>query len=211
MLAAPACGSEPTPEEREAALRAGFTAPASTPGFLRLDGSTLTFAPCSGSATPVDDLPDGSGAALVREFGASDGGLLVLARIADGAITEIRYAAPEGPRCTALPPRGDVEARGNEPFWLASVDGPIARYQTPDDMDGVIYTGGAWQAPAPGTWQFTASRADLGTTERLTVTIATEPCTDSMSGARFPFRATVVVGDLELSGCALEGRSASGP
>jgi len=191
--------------------RVAFSAPASSVGYLRLDGDSLLFAPCNGEATTVQDRPDGQGIALVHEFGSGDQGVLVMLSLDGRTVGDIRYASPEGPRCTALPPRGDIEARGNEPFWIVSADGPIARYQTPENMDGVIYVGGVWHAPAPDSWRFEASRSDLGTTESIALEVTETPCTDSMSGARFPYQATVTIGDRQMTGCALEGRNAVGP
>lgn len=186
--------------------RVAFQAPASVAGRLRLDDGRLTFAPCSdaGVGVAVRDHPDGSGAALAREFGAGTGaGVMAMVRIEDGAIAEVRYAGPEGPDCSRLPPIGDVEARGNEPFWTVRVTGSTAIVYRPDAMDGVTYAGGAWSRPADGQWRFEASREN---DDALVLELTEAVCRDNMSGARYPFTARLTRGGRTARGCALEGR-----
>jgi uncharacterized membrane protein len=202
-----ACAPEPEPAPAPEATSVasagpGFRARPSTAGRLRFAGGRLTFEPCSGAGGVVGDLPDGAGAALVDELGAGDV-VMAMVRIEDGTIAEIRYAGPEGPDCSRLPPGGDVEARGNEPFWTVRVTGASATVYTPETMDGVVYRDGTWSRQDEGQWRFEAS-GEGGAT--LALDLIEGVCRDGMSGARFPFTATLVRRGRAERGCALEGR-----
>ena len=196
-------GPAETPAVEQTAAPA-FSAPASTAGRLSMAGGELRFRPCGeAAATAVRDLPDGEGSALVQEFGG-DAGITVMARVEGGAIQEIRYAGLDGPDCDRLPPDADVQARGNEPFWRVDVDGSTATLRTPEAIEGIQYFGGAWTRPADGQWRFEATRAEPAGSLALELTEGR--CADSMSGARYPYRAAVTVDGQRMDGCALEGR-----
>jgi uncharacterized membrane protein len=118
----------------------------------------------------------------LRELGAGSRGALVLVQLEGDKLADVRYAALEGPGCEQLPPQGDLEARGNEPFWSLRIEGDEAQLRTPETPDGVRFEQGRWTAEAGGGWRYEAKGpAPSGT---ITLEIAPERCTDSMSGAR---------------------------
>ena len=59
--------------------------------------------------------------------------------------------------------------------------------------------------PGEDRWQFAAARSD----STATLDLVEERCIDSMSGARYPFSATLTRNGQELHGCAVEGRPAT--
>jgi uncharacterized membrane protein len=154
------------------------------------------------------DLPNGEGAALVREFRGGDGEVPVLLRVSEARLIDIRYAAPEGPDCTRLPPPGVVEARGNEPFWSVEVYGDSARLRVPLTPGGVVFNRGTWRRLTGGQWAFEARRGQTGSEEFLELELTESHCADSMSGARYPFRAALIRDGDPARGCAVEGRLA---
>lgn len=188
-----------------------FHAPASRSGQLFLAGGELRFTPCGagGEEVPVEDLPGGEGAALIRELGGDDESVTVMVRIAGRRLAEIRYGAPEGPGCDRLPPEGDVEARGNEPFWMVGVDGTAARLRTPEEQDGIAYRAGRWSRPDGARWIYEAQSEKPDAADRMTLTLTSGRCQDSMSGAHYPLRAVLTRGKDRMEGCALEGRKAT--
>jgi putative lipoprotein len=185
------------------------TAPSES-GRLAAAGDRLRFFGCGqqGDGILVDDLANGEGEALLRELGAGGTRITVLLRLDGNRIREIRYAGLEGPGCDRLPPDGELEARGNEPFWHVRVDGTQARLTTPEMRGGVEYSHGKWSRPDAG-WRFEALRTDpTGGSDQLVLELTEERCTDSMSGARYPFKAVLARGGKRAEGCALEGRGA---
>ncbi len=122
-------------------------------------------------------------------------------------VSEIRSAFPEGWGCPDVLPDTEVQARGNEPFWGVDIDGGTARFRTPDEIDGIEYTAGAWRETTDG-WRFEAERDFVDGIAYLTVEITEERCYDSMSGAWYPFASRVSEGGTDYRGCALEGRRA---
>jgi putative lipoprotein len=190
-----------------------FRAPISRSGRLLLRAGQLRFLPCneSGEGVSVQDLPNAEGQALLRELGAGEQGVTVMARLDGNQLQEIRYAGLEGPTCDRLPPEGDLEARGNEPFWFVRVEGTAAVVRTPEDSSGVEYGGGLWSRTSAMAWRYQASRQVAGGQEQLMLELAEQHCSDSMSGARYPFRATLIRGDRRMEGCALEGQRSQAP
>ena len=105
----------------------------------------------------------------------------------------------EGRGCDASQPDYAVMARGNEPFWAASVmnDGMI--WKQPDaeitlrelqseDAEGAV----SYRATAEG--------------HALELFVGAEPCRDSMSGEYFAFSARAVLDGREFKGCARVGK-----
>ena len=153
-------------------------------------------------------MPNGEGAALVRALRGRDGELSVLVRLNGERVEEIRYAAQEGPGCARLPSPNVVEARGNEPFWSIEVYGDSARLRVPLVPGGVVFTRGAWRRLAGGQWAYEARRGQSGREEFLLLQLTESRCVDSMSGARYPFRAALIRDGEPATGCAVEGRLA---
>ncbi len=184
-----------------------FRVPASRSGRLVLAARKLRFVACGeeGDGITVEDLADGEGETLLRELGAGERGIAAMVRLDGNRLQQIRYAGAEGPDCVRLPPEGEVEARGNEPFWFVRVADAQVVARTPAEPDGVRYRDGKWSRPDAMRWRYEA-RAEHAEDEQLTLELKEERCVDSMSGARYPFRAVLTRGGSRMEGCALEGR-----
>lgn len=211
VLAACSGGGESSPPPRaveRAALE--FQAPASRAGRLVLTEGQLRFVSCgeSGEGVVLEDPGNGEATSLLQEFGAGESGIPVAVRIEGNRLQEIRYAGPEGPGCDRLPAEGEVEARGNEPFWFVRVDGDHAWIRTPEEPDSVGYGDGRWSQPAPGRWTYHAVGQAGGQSDQLTLELREGRCTDNMSAARYPFSAVLTRTGNRMEGCALEGRKA---
>lgn len=85
---------------------------------------------------------------------------------------------------------------GNEPFWSAQISSKEIVFNHAD-MGKSVYP---YQAPVvqDNTLIFNTSAGG----SRIKITIATQPCEDSMSGAAFPFTATVQRDADTFTGCA---------
>lgn len=200
---------ESPPPGSGSAAEVSFEATPALPGDLFLEEGILRFQPCGqGYAEPLDDGTAGEAMSVVRELGYGEGRVRAVAVLDGGRLVELRHAAPEAPGCRDLLPDADVEARGNEPFWALRVDGTRASWITPEAPDGTGYANGSWARPEEGVWRFEARRDGADGVEYLTLVLSEERCTDSMSGARFPFSARVERSGRTFEGCALEGRSA---
>lgn len=195
---------------RTSAASTTFHVSPSQSGRLALEEDELRFRACgeAGAGTVVEDVESGDGSRLLRELGAGPEGIAVLVRLRGSGLQEIRYAGVEGPDCSRLPPGSQVEARGNEPFWFVRVEGDTAQLVTPEIPDGLDFGGGGWRRPGENRWRYEAERVQDGNGELLILELNETPCADSMSGARYPFRATVYRNGERLEGCALEGRGA---
>jgi uncharacterized membrane protein len=123
-------------------------------------------------------------------------------------LLSIRYAAPEGPDCARLQSSAVVDARGNEPFWAVEIYEDSARLRVPLSPGGVVFRRGAWRRLSSGEWVFDARRGASGREEVLVVALTESRCIDTMSGARYPFRAALIREGDPARGCAVEGRSA---
>lgn len=176
-------------------------------GSLTLEGDSLVFRPCGASEVVVlEDTEQGDGRAFLAEVnpdGTSP--VTVLLRLAGDQLRELRYGGLEGWSCNMLPPEGLMEARGNEPFWFLSLLEDRVRVVTPDLPDGVEYSGLEWVQTAANGWTLNAERPHADGLEFLTLTIEERRCTDSMSGAWYPYAATIASGVVRGEGCGLEG------
>ncbi|TVP75961.1 MAG: hypothetical protein EA352_06850 [Gemmatimonadales bacterium] len=184
-----------------------------TSGYLHLeDDGTPGFEACGedGQGTgQVETLEDRSGedlAGLVRDLGYGDRQVQVHAVVEDGALLEIRVAVPEAPACDRILPDGEVQGRGNEPFWSLKVTDGALVFRSPEELDGVRYEDGRWvpveeAGSEDGPWRFEADGAWLE--------LRAERCFDTMSGAWYPFTARGERGGTEYRGCGLEGRGAA--
>jgi uncharacterized membrane protein len=167
------------------------------------------------------DAPSGSGTYFVEGLGVIseiDGRPLVW-------IQAVRAIGWEGVGCTMALTAGDLRASGNEPGWsfvfrngggrLATIEATrTAALAEPLDrsagwpvgrdlvflLDHEVESGEG--RPAAGSDDPGASARDT-----LVVRLSEGPCHDSMSGTRFPFRASVRWTDQARSGCAADGRN----
>ncbi len=179
-------------------------------GRLLLSAEVLRFVPCGaeGEGTVLQDGTDGDAAAIVRSLGGEGDGVTALVRLDGDRLVDVRYAGNEGPSCESLPTSAEVEARGNEPFWMVSVTTGVATFRSPE-IEGIDYIGGSWVRPDSGGWLFAAERTVDGVTDSLTLDLREERCVDTMSGAHFPFVARATRAGQVFTGCAVEGRPAS--
>jgi uncharacterized membrane protein len=172
----------------------------------------LRFQPCGqADAQPVDDETGSEARRIIEDLGYG-ADRVHAAVVLDGArLVEIRTAAPEVRDCESILSDGLLEAHGNEPFWSVRIESDReARWITPEDLDGRGYFDGSWGRTDGGDLVWVGRRDGVDGVELLRVRIVEERCLDTMSGARFPFSATVEEGGTTYRGCALEGRRAFG-
>jgi uncharacterized membrane protein len=168
---------------------------------------------------PVTDVSGADLVGMLREFGDPDSG--IPARVVFGAgsadepgsrITALRVALPEsaaGTACAQAFPDAELEASGNEPFWHLRLDDGEVLYTTPEDLEGTAFHDVTWTGTGNGAWRMEALRDFVDGIEYLVLEVSDTPCTDSMSGARYPWTATLEVGGSRWPGCAREGRNLS--
>ena len=94
------------------------------------------------------------------------------------------------------------KARGNEPFWAVTFDGEEATFRTPDLPDGIKYREGRWKRKGTAAVWVYKARRERAEGLWLELEITEVPCTDSMSGEAFPYRAAVTFEDRHMDGCA---------
>ncbi|WP_227514420.1 MULTISPECIES: META domain-containing protein [Marinobacter] len=89
------------------------------------------------------------------------------------------------------------EARGNEPFWHATIEGSELLLTRPfEEQRTRRVPVGVKTANRHGR-EFAATLDDLP----ITLTVARQLCEDSMSGAQYPAQVRLTVGDDEYTGC----------
>ena len=171
-------------------------------GTLRVADGSLHFTQCgSTEGKPLQDGTGGDASATITELGP-DNGVTALVQLDGTRLIALHYAAPEGAPCAELPPAGDVQGHGQEPFWSVTVNGESATVRTPEELDGVAYSGGVWSHHDASHWRYAAARG----TDSLMLDLSLERCVDAMSGARFPLKAILTRNGTAMPGCALQGR-----
>lgn len=99
-----------------------------------------------------------------------------------------------------------VRATGTEPFWNAEIAGAELTYTTPKDMDGTAVSVSRFAGNSGVS--FTGTLAG----ESLDLVVTEGECSDGMSDRRFPFTATLRIGEEQRSGCAwTDSRPFTGP
>lgn len=88
----------------------------------------------------------------------------------------------------------DLNARGNEPFWLITIDGDRATLRKPDNSEEVTVR--TTDNVAQGF------EHHLEFSNGATLDVAQEICYDSMSGQSYPYRVALTEGDSVFAGCA---------
>ncbi len=93
-----------------------------------------------------------------------------------------------------------VRATGTEPFWSVTVTDTGLRYATPDKPDGV--------AVAVSRFAGRGGLSFSGEMDGAPLTLAITPgaCSDGMSDRRFPFVATLRIGEATQKGCGWTDR-----
>ena len=89
------------------------------------------------------------------------------------------------------------EARGNEPFWHATLEGGELLITRPFEEQGTRRVPVEVKTANRHGRTFVATLADLP----ITLTVARQLCDDSMSGAQYPAQVRLQVGDDEFRGC----------
>lgn len=89
------------------------------------------------------------------------------------------------------------EARGNEPFWHATIEGGELLLTRPFEEQGTRRVPVEVKTANRHGREFTATLDDLP----ITLTVARQLCEDSMSGAQYPAQVRLTVGDDEYTGC----------
>jgi uncharacterized membrane protein len=117
-------------------------------------------------------------------------------------VRETLYATSlaEGTRCDRPREPFEVVAVGNEPFWRVTFDGTQLVLERPEPPREMVFD--AEPADTRGTLTTIVGRRTLGKVHELKLGLLHESCSDGMSGAWYPYRAEVRVGDLALHGCA---------
>jgi heat shock protein HslJ/membrane-bound inhibitor of C-type lysozyme len=89
------------------------------------------------------------------------------------------------------------EARGNEPFWHATIEGGELLITRPFEEQGTRRVPVELKTANRHGRTFEATLAGLP----ITLTVARQLCEDSMSGAQYPAQVRLVVGEDEYTGC----------
>lgn len=169
-------------------------------GGLSLVDGVLHFTPCGAMTAAPIVSPDGEAAALLTEFAPADGRITAVITRRTDSLVEIRYAGLEGPSCETLPPDGVFVASGTEPFWHLRIVGDTATVSSPEALEGEAYPGGTWDSPT--TFHAVGAGGDT-----LRAAFEEARCADGMSGARFPWRATISWHGRTMDGCAIDGKA----
>lgn len=105
----------------------------------------------------------------------------------------------------AIGPGETIRALGTEPFWAVTVTGGVARYSDPETPDG-----------RPVEVRRFAGNSGLGFSGTLDgasfdLLVTAGTCSDGMSDRRYPFTATLRLGDRTVEGCASTDRARPQP
>lgn len=190
------------------------------------DWKPVLFKPC-GEPERVQVALDGGGV-LEEEFRRSSpsatGTLfteaLGVARTVDGRqfiwLQAIRAAGHEGMGCTMALDAGGLRASGNEPGWSFVFRGEEGRLATIEATRTAVLANpldrvAGWPLDQDLAFLLgTDAEADPSAVpaegDTLVLRLSEGPCHDSMSGTRFPFRATVQRAGETRTGCAVDGR-----
>lgn len=115
---------------------------------------------------------------------------------------ELLYAGvpAEGGGCATTVPAYRVLARGNEPFWSVEIGGDQVLLRQPEEPTPSRFSVQESQ-DAEGSVTYRGASGD----KTLEITVANNPCSDSMSGEYFAYSAELNLGGRSLRGCARVG------
>lgn len=153
--------------------------------LLTEDAASLYIEAYGERAAVPDDLPAARGQA----------GVFVL--------EQLLYAGASGEGRGCSEPAADyvVTARGNEPFWAATVSTTGMVWKQPA-APAQITLGELQSEDAEGTVSYRAR----GEGHALELFVDFQPCRDSMSGEYFAFSARAILDGKEFKGCARVGK-----
>lgn len=107
---------------------------------------------------------------------------------------------PKGTVFDRVAPDEIVHLVGTEPFWAMRIVADKANYATPDQPEGYDFT--VARFAGNNGLGFSGSLFE----DPVTVTLTPGTCSDGMSDRRFPFVATVAMGEMTLRGCGYTDR-----
>ncbi|UTP39840.1 hypothetical protein M9M90_01310 [Phenylobacterium sp. LH3H17] len=112
--------------------------------------------------------------------------------------------APQPPEAPVEPATkeftGDLDARGNEPFWALAIRPDKITFTRPDPEPPVVVDN-------PGAGVDDGQHAVWSTNKdgkTFMVSLAQEECSDGMSDLKYPYLAVVTLGDQTFRGCAFK-------
>ncbi len=93
-----------------------------------------------------------------------------------------------------------ILATGTEPFWRVEITEGVARYSTPEDIDGKTF--------AVERFAGNSGLGLSGTIEgrSFDLMVTRGDCSDQMSNRTYPFTATLMLGEEQRQGCAWTDR-----
>lgn len=128
--------------------------------------------------------------------------LAALAVLSMGACTPAQQDGidPKGKVFDAVAADEIVTLTGTEPFWNITITGAKARYSNPDHPEGFDFT--VTRFAGNGGLGFSGTLFEAP----VTLTLTPGACSDGMSDRRFPFVATIALGEETLRGCGYTTR-----
>ncbi len=89
-----------------------------------------------------------------------------------------------------------VHFTGTEPFWGGEIAGGTATYSTPENIDGVQFP--VERFAGNNGISFNGTMGDT----RFDLMVTPGECSDGMSDRRYPFTASLLLGEERRNGCA---------
>ncbi|MGM0526247.1 MAG: META domain-containing protein [Pseudomonadota bacterium] len=145
-----------------------------------------------GGQQQLQQLPAASGSKYQNE----DGTTVFWSK---GREAQVTWRGEQLPLCTEdgyLP--NDVAFRGNEPFWLLTVNGQQATLTTPEDEQQLSLTDERQKADSKAS---DGNHWRVETTAGHQLEVIDNICYDSMSGIAYPYQVTLLHLDKQLNGC----------
>ena len=122
-------------------------------------------------------------------------------------VTALRHAVGEGPKCDEPTWGFEFRAKGQEPFWSATIAPSGISVARPDESPLVF----PYAVPAEGAVGAALYRSvrELPHAE-ITIELRPAPCRDSMAAEHYGHTARVLLDGREMAGCAYPGLPPSG-
>jgi len=202
-----ACSTGDAPPDANATADTLQTAAAPSP-YLRgiaIRGDTPRFVRCG--TTDTLRLVDASGTMPARRAGDDVEAIFTIVSGSvsdDSAVTidRVVYASADRSQCYNDWSGFDYRATGNNPGWVAEVDGSSVHLRRQGDLN--FRWSGVTKDSTDGRLRFTAPAS--GDAGALELVLEAEPCTDRTARTLSMWSARVRVGSDELRGCAVPGR-----
>lgn len=115
------------------------------------------------------------------------------------ALLGITSLAALGASAVSLPRAESFIVRGNEPFWNVTIDKQGIVYRTPDTKPQTF----SYVAPIGAEGRAIDNvRVYRFQKDSLLVLKKTDACSDTMSDKKYPYSATLIIGNTVREGCA---------